>query len=96
LLWHKEDERAAVASVSDAAERAPVPGKLHALCAAWKEVSSEFKAACMECNSLCEQVRDERNRRHTLPSEVVHLANRLKSARRKNTRLEEANEKLAA
>jgi hypothetical protein len=50
----------------------------------------------MDRNLLREQVRDERGRGHSLSSKVVCLADRLKSARRKAVRLEEANEKLAA
>jgi hypothetical protein len=82
--------------LADAAGRALVSNKLHSLCTALKKVSPEPEAACMERNLLRKQVRDERDRGHTLPSEVVCLVDRLKSARRKTVRLEEANEKLVA
>jgi hypothetical protein len=55
-----------------------VPNKLRALCSALKEVASEFEAACMERNSLREQVRDGRDRKHTLTSQVVCLTDQLK------------------
>jgi hypothetical protein len=96
LLWHEDGERAVVASIPEAAGRTLVSDKLHSLRTAHKKVSSESEVACMDCNLLRKQVRDERDRRHSLPSEVVCLADRLKSARRKNVRLEDANEKLAA
>jgi hypothetical protein len=97
LLWHEDGERTVVASIPGAAGRALMSDKkLHSLCTALKKVSSEPGAACMDRNLLCEQVRDERDRGHSLSSEVVCLTDLLKSARRKVVRLEEASEKLVA
>jgi hypothetical protein len=65
----------------------------------WLPTQKNFMATLFEfteCNLLREQVRDERDRRCTLPPKVVCLTDQLKSPRRKSVRLAELNEKLTA